>query len=70
MQAVRVCAFVALLLLAGCQQEPDFDTRYEEAEAHIRKQAREIDAELAANRKLRSETDAAAAQEEPPAGEP
>ncbi|WP_239804915.1 hypothetical protein [Croceicoccus hydrothermalis] len=69
MRAVRVCAFVALLLLAGCQQEPDFDTRYEEAEAHIRKQAREIDAELAANRKLRSETDAAA-QEEPPAGEP
>jgi hypothetical protein len=36
----------ALILLLGCESEPDFDERYAKAEQQIRTKAREIDAQL------------------------
>lgn len=35
-----------LLVLAGCQREPDFDERYEAASEKIRTTAAEIDAQI------------------------
>ncbi|BBC72803.1 conserved hypothetical protein [Altererythrobacter sp. B11] len=37
----------AMLLLAACQREPDFDERYAKAQADLREKAARIDAELA-----------------------
>ena len=39
-------AALVLLLLGGCESEPDFDERYAKAEEQIRTKAREIDAQL------------------------
>jgi len=33
-------------LLGACQREPDFDTRYENAQRHIETRAKEIDRQL------------------------
>lgn len=49
---------VALLFLAGCKREPDFDTRYKAAQERIDKSAKEIDAEIRA-RTAGLETDSA-----------
>lgn len=46
---------IALLLLAGCNREPDFDERYAGAEKSIRTKAAEIDADLAKRETLASE---------------
>ena len=43
---VNRSAALALLLLAACSSEPDFDERFSNAEEQIRSKAREIDAEL------------------------
>ncbi len=40
-------ALLALLALAACQKEPDFDTRYDDAATRIEARARAIDADLA-----------------------
>lgn len=39
--------FLALLVLAACQSEPDFDERYDDAAANIHERAAAIDAEIA-----------------------
>jgi len=49
---MRIAAFsvptLALTLtLCACQQEPDFEQRFEEAEADIRERAAQMDEELA-----------------------
>ena len=44
---MRRIAALALLTLAACSSEPDFDERFEKAEAETRQLATEIDAELA-----------------------
>lgn len=38
---------LALLLLAGCQEERSFDQRYRDAASSIQNQANDIDADLA-----------------------
>ena len=40
-----------LVLLAGCADQPDFDSRYDNAESEIRERAREIDYELESREK-------------------
>lgn len=56
----------AFLLLSACQREPDFDERYEAAEAKIRQTAAEMDRQLAeAERKRRAAEGEAA---DPPTG--
>lgn len=37
---------VSLLLLAGCEKEPSFDDRYEQAAGNIRDRAADIDNQL------------------------
>lgn len=37
---------VPLLLLAACQDEPDFDTRYDEAAKEIEARAKAMDADI------------------------
>ena len=48
-RAARAAMFAAgsLCLLTACQQEPDFDERYEAAEKNIREKAAELDADIA-----------------------
>lgn len=43
---MRGPAVIALVLLAGCADEPDFDQRYSRAEEDIRLKAQQIDGEL------------------------
>lgn len=43
----RRSLFISYILVAGCAEEPDFDTRYEEAEEEISAKAEAMDAELA-----------------------
>jgi len=43
---MRVPALLMLVLLAGCESEPDFDRRYDEAERDIRDRAEAMEAEL------------------------
>ena len=42
-----VLAAGVLCLLTACQQEPDFDERYEATEKKIREKAAELDADIA-----------------------
>ena len=46
---MRRLAFLAsfLLLLTGCKDEPDFETRYDSAEKHIEARAKAMDADIA-----------------------
>jgi pyruvate/2-oxoacid:ferredoxin oxidoreductase alpha subunit len=48
---LRWGSLICFLLAGGCAQEPDFDTRYEEAEEEISAKAEAIDAELAGEEK-------------------
>jgi hypothetical protein len=44
---MRRASLLSLFILSGaCSQEPDFDTRYEEAEQSIAEKAEAMDAEL------------------------
>lgn len=43
---MRGAAIVALLLLAGCRSEPDFDERYADARNEIANRASDIDRDL------------------------
>lgn len=43
---MRVVVLFAAALACGCQQEPSFDERYDQASEKIGKTAGEIDAEL------------------------
>ena len=63
MRAGPAGLLLAAILLAGCRQEPDFDERYEKAQAAIRARAAAIDRDLAAAAR---EARAGA----PPTGEP
>ena len=66
MHARPAALLAAAVLLAGCRQEPDFDERYDKAEAAIRARAAAIDRDLAAaERKAHA---AAAAQAHTPTG--
>jgi hypothetical protein len=53
---MRYALVLAILVLAGCKQEPDFDARYDAAEKHIRAKAGAIDAELAARERQRAQS--------------
>lgn len=44
---MRRAAFLLLLLLAACKEEPDFDTRYDKAAKEIEARAKAMDAEIA-----------------------
>lgn len=74
MRAGPAALVAAAILLAGCRQEPDFDARYEKAEAAIRARAAAIDRDLtAAAREARVAASTAASGAAPvgePAGEP
>ncbi|MBC7160119.1 MAG: hypothetical protein H5U21_08745 [Porphyrobacter sp.] len=48
MRAGPAALLLAAILLAGCRQEPDFDERYDKAQAAIRARAAAIDRDLAA----------------------
>jgi hypothetical protein len=48
-----------LMLLAGCQREPNFDERYARADKAVHEKAAEIDAELAERERQASEAAAA-----------
>lgn len=48
MHAGPAALLAVAALLAGCRQEPDFDERYDKAEAAIRARAAAIDRDLAA----------------------
>jgi len=52
----RLFAVLALVLLAACKREPDFDTRYKAAEQQLQASSAAIDRELDA-----AQGDAAAA---------
>jgi len=53
--AGRALVSAALLMLAtACQQEPDFDERYQAAQDKIRDKAVEIDSELAKAQRRRA----------------
>ena len=43
---MRRLLLIPLVLLAACQQEPDFETRYDDAQERIEETAKQIDAEL------------------------
>lgn len=43
----RAAIFLPLLLIAGCKEEPDFDTRFDAASDEIEARARAIDADVA-----------------------
>lgn len=43
----RAAILLSLLLLAGCNDEPDFETRYDKAAAEIDARAKAIDADIA-----------------------
>ena len=62
---MRRIAALALLILAACNSEPDFDERFEKAEAETRQLATEIDAELAKAEAGKPQPDAATAPESP-----
>lgn len=47
---LRAVSLGLSILAAGCAEEPDFDTRYDEAEQAIAERADAIDAELAEER--------------------
>lgn len=53
---LRLFAVLALILLAACKREPDFDTRYKAAEQQLQASSAAIDRELNA-----AQSDAAAA---------
>lgn len=44
---MRTVAIPFLLLLAACQDEPDFDTRYDKAAQEIEARAKAMDAAIA-----------------------
>jgi hypothetical protein len=52
------------LLLAACQQEPDFDERYQAAQKKIREKAVEIDSALAKAERERAARASATASRE------
>lgn len=52
-----------LLFLAACQEEPDFDSRYEKAATEIEARARAMDADIARADGARADRAAAAASE-------
>ncbi|ARU15983.1 hypothetical protein [Croceicoccus marinus] len=62
---MRRIAALALLMLAACNSEPDFDERFEKAEAETRQLATEIDAELAKAEAGKPQPDATAEPESP-----
>lgn len=55
---------LALLALAACSNEPDFDERFEKAETETRQLAEEIDSELATAKTARAPADADTHEEE------
>jgi len=57
---MRVPIALALMMLAGCHREPDFDERYASAEAALRGKAAAIDSEIAARESEASAADAVA----------
>jgi len=46
---MRHLAACALAVLTACADEPDFDTRYEQADAKIRSMAQDLENELEAS---------------------
>ncbi|WP_230281571.1 hypothetical protein [Croceicoccus sp. Ery15] len=46
---MRAAACIALLALCACSAEPDFDERFEKADAETRQLAQEIDGQLEAS---------------------
>ncbi|WP_033072935.1 hypothetical protein [Sphingopyxis sp. MWB1] len=46
MRAATILLPLALLTLAACQREPDFDTRFDEAQAEIEARAKALDADI------------------------
>lgn len=47
----RALMILPILLLAACDREPDFDTRYEAAASEIEARAKAMDAAVAASEK-------------------
>lgn len=43
----RAAVLLPLLLIAGCNKEPDFEERYDKATAEIEARAKAMDAEIA-----------------------
>lgn len=43
---MRAAILVPLLLLAACEREPDFETRYDDAQERIEETAKQIEADL------------------------
>ncbi|WP_188236148.1 hypothetical protein [Sphingopyxis sp. LK2115] len=62
---MRAFLFIPLLLLAACQDDPDFDTRYDQAAREIEARAKAMDADIA-----EAEKAAAAASPLPEATDP
>ncbi|BBB12179.1 hypothetical protein [Sphingopyxis sp. FD7] len=62
---MRALLIIPLLLLAACQDEPDFDTRYDKAAKEIDARAKAMDADIA-----EAEKAAAAASDLPDAAPP
>jgi hypothetical protein len=52
---MRAAACIALLALCACSAEPDFDERFEKADAETRQLAREIDGQLQGSANDRTE---------------
>lgn len=48
---MRRAILIAVITLAGCQSEPDFDERYAATEKQLRDKASEIDSELVKHQK-------------------
>lgn len=59
---MRAAACIALLALCACSAEPDFDERFEKADAETRQLAQEIDGQLEEPANDRTEPAAAMAR--------
>jgi len=71
--AARAVALAAglLCLLSACQDEPDFDERYQAAEKKVREKAAELDADIAkADRERATERAKGEGQQQAPGGQP
>lgn len=60
---MRLACVPALLLLAACSGEPDFDERYKQADEEIRARADAIDAQLEGKAELGGEDEQVPADE-------